>query len=162
MEMKTDMKAGIGHNSGAKDEAPEILDERALTPQLQRYKALYRRAEQDVKDASDRMAEEKKYFKAQQADVFEAIESIRLSALEKMQTKLRERPDYVDAEAAKKEAQEARKEIVAEMKAAGLDVQTFKAVLKLEKYDPFERRELFDRYDIYAKCLRLWEGADDI
>lgn len=155
-------KWGKGDNRDYSEAVPELLDEAKLTPALTKFKALYRRADQDVKDASDTMTEEKKHFKAQQADVFEAIESIRVSAVEKMQVKLRERAEYQDAEAAKKEAQEARKEIVAEMKAAGIDVQTFKAVLKLEKFDAFERRELFDRYDIYAKCLRLWEGDDDI
>ena len=157
-----DYERGIGDNSKHAVNEPEFIDERALRGKLHKYKALYRRVEQDIKDASDTMLEEKRYFRAQSAEAYEAIESIRVSAIEKMQAKLRERPDYRDAEDARKEAQEARKELVREMKADGVDVQALKQVLKLEKLDVFERKELFDKWDIYAKCLGMWEGGDGI
>lgn len=152
----------IGDNSQRAVNEPEFINEGELRPKLHKFKALFRRVEQDIKDASDTMLEEKRYFKAQSAEAFEAIEAIRVSAIERMQSKLRERADYQSAEAAKKEAQEARKELVKEMKAEGVDVQALKQVLKLEKLDVFERKELFDKWDIYAKCLGMWEGGDDI
>lgn len=148
----------MGESAVATEGVNGLANEQNLTNALNRYKALFRRAEVDAKDASDRMKERKAALREREdtqdalAAADETIKAARARANEVME----QDNEYADAKAEKTEARSSMREVLKEMKAAGIDVVAFKAALKLEQLDVKERETRFDNIDIYAKCLRLW------
>lgn len=152
----------MSENAGATESVNGLANEQVLTNALNRYKALFRRAEVDRKDAADRIKERKKALRERDdtagalAAVDETIKAARARANEVME----QDNEYATAKAEKDEASSSLREVLKEMKAAGIDVVAFKAALKLETLDLVERQNRFDNIDIYAKCLRLWGEAE--
>lgn len=148
-------------NAGATEFVNGLANEQELTNALNRYKALFRRAEVDRKDAADRIKDRKKALRERDdtagalAAADETIKAARARATEVME----QDNEYATAKAEKDEASSSMREVLKEMKAAGIDVVAFKAALKLESLDLLERQNRFDNIDIYAKCLRLWGEA---
>lgn len=148
---------------GGSNSAPmgvDAIDENKLTALLRQLAAAYNGAVLRRRHAAEKMRDEKRDLKTRETEVFDTIEAIRKSALEKMKIKLRERPAYVAAEKEKIEAAAEVREATTLAKENGIDVAAFKMALRLEQLDIVERQEHFDNIDIYAKCLKLWGSPD--
>lgn len=149
-------RAVIGSNSGNTSDVGGIDMTPALAQALQNLKSKYNRAALDKRHANEKIRDQKRDFKAANPDVYDAIESIRKSAIEKMHAKLAEKPEYTAAVNDRRNAADRMKEVVKLAKEHGIDMQAFKIVMKMADLDEVERAEFFDAVDMYATGLRLW------
>lgn len=146
-------------NNSANTES-EVINEAELEKVMRVCQAEYNRGSQDKRHAAQKMRDEKRDFRAEQAAVYEEIDAIMASARDRMATKLRTREAYAQAEEDKKDASLRMKAALKKLKDAGCDPQAYKIANKMAEMDSVERGDFFDRIDLYCKALRLW-GNDD-
>lgn len=152
----------IGHNSRHTAEG-QMAEAYATTfaHLVRRIAAAYNHAAAHKRDANERIRDITRDEVAKSPDYFEGLDDARKGAIDKKRERLRKRPDYVEAEADKANAAGRQRDAVKEAKAAGVDMAALKDALKLGKLDTEERKDYFDRVDIYAKELGYWTAGDD-